>query len=85
MFLQGRISSKSMMQIVYFSNFQKNYYIRPIFAKLINVSPIFIQFTFFYLIYDFFLPYFDHDVCMDHALHAVSLWVELLTQLFAAS
>jgi len=39
-----------------------------IFAKFINNPPIFVQFTFFCLIYGFCFPYFDHDVFKHHAL-----------------
>src|SRR6218665_1664349 len=51
-------SRTPMMHIVYYPYFHKMYKINvlPIFTKYMNFVPIFVQFTFFCLIYIFLLP-----------------------------
>jgi len=64
-------------------------HIPPYFHTIYKFSPIFVQFTFFGLIYVFFLPpYFDHASCFSlHVLDApacvnglvwIWLWLDLL-------
>src|SRR6218665_1582870 len=43
----------------------------PYFRKIYQFSPISVQFTSCLLNLRFFLPYFDHDAFMHHALHSL--------------
>src|SRR6218665_625307 len=55
------IPFKAMMHIAY----------SPYFRKMYKFPPILFKFPYFYLIYFFSSPYFDHDAFMHHALHVL--------------
>src|SRR6218665_91003 len=61
-----------MMLIELSPYFHKIYKCPPISAKFMNFHPIFVQLTFFCLIYASFAnPCFDCDAFMHHALHVL--------------
>ena len=62
---------KPMMHIAYSLCFHEVYEF-PLCPQNFKISPIFVQFMFFFLIYIFVLPpYFDHDAFTHLALHVL--------------
>src|SRR6218665_941321 len=84
---RASIPLKPMMHTAFSPNFDKIYKCPPICAKFIHFAPISVKFTFswFNLRLIGFLPYFDHNAFMHHALHVLdapfSLYLKIISSL----